>query len=81
MVRVNRQSSGAIPRDLLRPVRMRFYQVQRGQTLAMARGAGGSSPNDQAVAVFRQRMPHEGQFGFLGALLAVKPCIGAVVEA
>jgi len=66
----------AAQRDLLRSVGMRFYQLPRGQTLRMARGMCGNSSDDQAVAVFHQRMPHKGQFGFLAASLAIKPCIG-----
>ena len=65
----------AAQRDLLRSVGMRFYQVPRGQTLRMARGACSNSTDDQAIAIFHQRMPHERQLGFLAASLAVKPGI------
>jgi hypothetical protein len=39
---------------------MRLYQVPRSQTLRMARSACGNSTDNQAVAVFHQRMSHEG---------------------
>ena len=61
----------AAQRDLLRSVGMRLYQVPRSQTLRMARSACGNSTDNQAVAVFHQRMSHEGQLGFLAASLAI----------
>ena len=66
----------AVQRDLLQSVGMRFYQVPRGQTLRMASGACSNSTDDQAIAIVHQRMPHEGQLGFLAASLAVKRRIG-----
>lgn len=58
--------------DLVRPVGMRFEQMQYRQTLGMTRCAGGHRADDQPVAVFHQCVPHEGEFGLLATAFAIQ---------
>src|ERR1700722_3331558 len=61
--------------DGLRPVGVRFDQMQCRQPLGMARSARRGGADNQPVAVLHQCMPHEAELRLLAGTLAIQPSI------